>query len=180
MGVDVLIGIRDVKLAEITRDDIDGYGCKDAVALPLAVRLRLSHADTFLAVYSDEGMRGRVRTASGIEAELRLAGADPSRLAELGLWAYDEATGTYRDGLPRGGKGYALQFKEDTLDGGALRWLYRVFWIEEVRLDEYVTRGAAANVREWIVTGALRYPRCERYPWREAGNPLCRCGDISP
>ncbi|GHU71375.1 hypothetical protein AGMMS49992_05260 [Clostridia bacterium] len=171
MRADILMGFRDVALAMVTRDDSSAYACLDAVALPAAVRLRRSWMEMSRVTYSDEGIRERVRAESGIEAELRLAGINPVLLAELGLWVKDEAACVYREGLPRGGRGYSLRFVADSADGVEYCCKYRMFWVENVRMDEFVTRGFGSSgntgANECVITGILRAPMCGRVQWWE-------------
>ncbi|MDR0397238.1 MAG: hypothetical protein LBH66_08050 [Oscillospiraceae bacterium] len=166
MEIDMLAGLRDVSLSAVTRDDAEGYACGEAIALPAAVKLRRAWSGSWRDTYGDDGARRRVRAAAGVEAELRLAGVDPGRLVALGLWAGGGEDGVFSDGLPLGGRGYALRFAARTLNGDAFHCEYRVFWVEDIRLDDCVSRGEAPGVCEWIISGTLRRPRCGLYAWR--------------
>jgi hypothetical protein len=147
-----------VALAPVTQNDITGYACEGAEAMPYAGQLNLTPKASSQDIYYDDDLYARIQRVLGEEVELRLAEMPLKRMAELGMGTYDESTHTLEAAFTPVQREYSLRCVDDTIEGLPLFFKWRVFELSGIRIDNRKTMGDSAAVAEVVITGVFKNP----------------------
>ncbi len=159
-------GFKGLALAPVTANTIAAYETDIGEALPYAGGMSRTIKESSADLYYDDELYTQVKSVMGEDVELRMAEVPLSRMAELGLGAFDEDTQTLEADFNVSGKEYALRFVVDTVSGLPYYFNYRVFEITGIRFDNFATKKDSASVCEVVITGVFKRPALASLaPW---------------
>lgn len=151
-------GFKGMALSLVTQNDLLGYASQQGEALPFAGSMSRTAKESTTDLYYDDDLYAQIKTVMGEDVEIRVAEVPLSRMAELGLGAYDPDTETLEADFAIAGKEYALRFVVDTVSGLPYYFNYRVFEMTGIRFDNFATKKDSATVCEVIITGVFKRP----------------------
>lgn len=160
------IGFRGIALAEVTENTLTSYKAGAGKALPFAGTMSRTAKESVTDLYYDDDVYAQLKHVAGEDVEIRVAEVELSRMAEMGLGTYDEATETLEADFNISGKEYALRCVVDTVSGLPNYFNYRVFEMTGIRFDNFTTKKDSITVCEIIITGIFRRPQLPGLaPW---------------
>lgn len=159
-------GFRGLALAPVTTNTLTAYVTGAGTALPCAGSMSRTAKESTTDLYYDDDLYAQIKTVMGEDVELRMGEVPLSRMAELGLGAYDADTETLEADFNVSGREYALRFVVDTVSGLPYYFNYRLFEMTGIKFDNFTTKKDSAAVCEVIITGVFKRPNLPALaPW---------------
>lgn len=159
-------GFRGLALAPVTTNTLTSYVTGVGAALPCAGSMSRTAKESKTDLYYDDDLYAQVKSVMGEDVEIRMGEVPLSKMAELGLGAYDADTETLEADFNIAGREYALRFVVDTVAGLPYYFNYRLFQLSGIRFDNFATKKDSATVCEVLITGVFKRPNLAALaPW---------------
>jgi phi13 family phage major tail protein len=151
-----IVGLKDLYIAEVTKDDNTGMTFSTPEKLAPALEAKLTNASDLQVIYADDAPAEVATTQGEIKVEINVSDLEPAKYARL-LGKTKNADGAVGDRLDDVPPYFALMFRSKKANGA-----YRYMVLYKGRFtpgdEDYKTQQGKVDVQNRSVTGTFIKP----------------------